>query len=81
LPPERNDADLAHAARLYFIDGMSQKEVADEMQTTRSNVSRMLTAAKERGVVQIRIMIGRDHELERELMDRFGLAEALVASF
>ncbi len=81
MPPERDDADLAQAARLYYIDGLSQKEVADKMHTTRSNVSRMLKAAKDRGVVQIRITAGRDRELESELMDRFGLAEALVASF
>ena len=55
MPPLRDDGDLARAARLYFIEGLSQKEVADKMQTTRSNVSRMLTAARERGVVQIRI--------------------------
>ena len=53
------------------------------MQTTRSNVSRMLTAARERGVVQIRILdsAGRDHDLEEQLMDQFGLSEALVARF
>ena len=49
MPPLRENGDLARAARLYFIEGLSQKEVADKMQTTRSNVSRMLTAARERG--------------------------------
>ena len=83
MPPLRDDGELARAARLYFIEGLSQKEVADKMQTTRSNVSRMLTAARERGVVQIRIMdsAGRDHDLEQQLMDQFGLSEALVARF
>jgi DNA-binding transcriptional regulator LsrR (DeoR family) len=83
MPPLRDDGDLARAARLYFIEGLSQKEVADKMQTTRSNVSRMLTAARERGVVQIRILdpAGRDHDLEQRLLDQFGLSEALVARF
>ena len=83
MPPLRENGDLARAARLYFVDGLSQKEVADKMQTTRSNVSRMLTAARERGVVQIRILdsAGRDHDLEEQLMDQFGLSEALVARF
>jgi len=83
MPPPRENGDLARAARLYFVDGLSQKEVADKMQTTRSNVSRMLTAARERGVVQIRILdsAGRDHDLEEQLMDQFGLPEALVARF
>jgi DNA-binding transcriptional regulator LsrR (DeoR family) len=83
MPPPRDDGDLARAARLYFIDGLSQKEVAQEMQTTRSNVSRMLTAARQRGVVQIRILdpAGRDGDLEQQLMEQFGLSDALVARF
>ncbi len=83
MPPLRDDGELARAARLYFIDGLSQKEVAQEMQTTRSNVSRMLTAARQRGVVQIRILDpgGRDHDLEQQLMEQFGLSDALVARF
>jgi len=83
MPPQRDDGDLARAARLYFIEGLSQKEVAQEMQTTRSNVSRMLTAARLRGVVQIKILdpAGRDGDLEQQLMDQFGLSEALVARF
>ncbi|TKV60163.1 sugar-binding transcriptional regulator [Nakamurella flava] len=83
MPPQRDDSDLARAARLYFIDGLSQKEVAQEMQTTRSNVSRMLTAARARGVVEIRIHdpSGRDDALEHQLVEQFGLSEALVARF
>lgn len=81
MPPERRDADLGRVARLYYIDGMSQKEIAVAMKTTRSNVSRMLTAAKERGVVQIRILDFRDNDLERQLLENFGLSEALVARF
>ena len=83
MPAPREDAELATAARLYFLDELSQKEVAERMQTTRSNVSRMLTAARQRGVVQIRILdpAGRDDELERDLLTHFGLSEALVARF
>ena len=83
MPSPREDADLARAARLYYIDGLSQKEVAQAMMTTRSNVSRMLTSAKQRGVVQIRIVdtAARDVELETRLAAEFGLSEALVARF
>lgn len=77
----RHEDRLARAARLYYIDGLSQQEVADALRTTRSNVSRMLTAAKERGVVQIRIVdtAGRDVKLETQLSDELGLAEVMVA--
>lgn len=83
MPSPREYSDLARAARLYYIDGLSQQEVATAMMTTRSNVSRMLTSAKLRGVVQIRIVdaAARDVELERRLVAEFGVGEALVARF
>ena len=83
MPSPREYADLARAARLYYIDGLSQKEVAQTMMTTRSNVSRMLTSARQRGVVQIRIVdtAARDVDLEARLMAEFGVGEALVARF
>lgn len=83
MPAHRDTADLVKAARLYFQDGMSQQEVAQSIGTSRSNVSRMLAAARERGVVQVRIVdpAGRDGALETELADAFGLVEVRVAAF
>lgn len=83
MPAQRDDANLVKAARLYFQDGRSQQEVATAIGTSRSNVSRMLTAARERGVVQVRIVdpAGRDAELEAQMTAAFGLAEVRVAAF
>ncbi|HVQ96620.1 MAG TPA: sugar-binding transcriptional regulator [Mycobacteriales bacterium] len=83
MPAARDDTDLVKAARLYFQDGLSQHEVAAALGTSRSNVSRMLAAARERGIVQIRICdpAGRDNQLEEQLAERFGLAEVRVATF
>jgi len=82
MPAPRDDADLVKAARLYFQDGLSQHEVARALGTSRSNVSRMLAAARERGIVQVRIFdpAGRDNQLEEQLAERFGLAEVRVAT-
>ena len=82
MPAPRDVADLVKAARLYFQDGLSQHEVAQSLGTSRSNVSRMLAAARERGIVQVRIVdpAGRDNQLEEQLAERFGLAEVRVAS-
>jgi DNA-binding transcriptional regulator LsrR (DeoR family) len=72
---------LVAAARLYYLQGASQAEVAAQLQTSRSNVSRMLTEAQKRGIVEIRINdpAGRVHELEDELAALFGLREVRVA--
>jgi DNA-binding transcriptional regulator LsrR (DeoR family) len=80
MPPLRDPALLAKAARLYFIDDRSQDDVAAVLGTTRSNVSRMLKQARDLGIVEIRILdpTGRDQELEAALRDRFALADARV---
>jgi DNA-binding transcriptional regulator LsrR (DeoR family) len=80
MPPLRDPALLAKAARLYFVDDRSQDDVAAILGTTRSNVSRMLKQARDLGIVEIRIVdpTGRDPELEAALRHRFGLADARV---
>ncbi len=40
---------------MYFLDGRSQDDIARVIGTSRSNVSRMLTAARAQGVVEIRV--------------------------
>jgi DNA-binding transcriptional regulator LsrR (DeoR family) len=80
MPPPRDPELLAKAARLYFLDDRSQDDVATILGTTRSNVSRMVRQARDLGIVEIRIVAPaqRDHELERVLRARYGVAEARV---
>jgi DNA-binding transcriptional regulator LsrR (DeoR family) len=81
VPPPRDQQILVKAARLYYEEGRSQNEIATTLQVSRSSVSRMLTAARERGIVRIQINdpAGRDLELEGELSERFGLRDCRVA--
>ena len=81
MPGPRDPQTLVEAARLYYVDGRSQQEVARELGTSRPNVSRMLAAAVAQGIVEIRINdpAGRDRELEDALKTRFGLRDARVA--
>jgi len=67
-------------ARMYYLDGLDQQEIADIIGTSRSRVSRMLTAARERGIVRISVddYEPRDRELEGALVERFGLHRAVV---
>lgn len=73
---------LADAARLYYLEGLSQDQVARQLCMTRSNVSRVLRAAKDSGIVEIRIRDfgDRNESLEDALVAAFDLRAAAVAN-
>ncbi len=72
--------DVTSVARLYYLDGLGQQEIAAMLGVSRSTVSRLLTDARERGIVRISVepYDPRDAALERRLIDRFGLRHAVV---
>jgi DNA-binding transcriptional regulator LsrR (DeoR family) len=81
VPPPRDQEVLVKAARMYYEENRSQQEIARALDLSRSNVSRVLAAARERGIVEIRIHdpSGRDLELERQLKDTFGFRDCRVS--
>jgi DNA-binding transcriptional regulator LsrR (DeoR family) len=83
MPAPRDRVALIKAARMYFLDGRSQDDIARVLETSRSNVSRMLSAARAPGIVEIRVhdQTMRATELEQALRERFGLAHVRVAAF
>jgi DNA-binding transcriptional regulator LsrR (DeoR family) len=76
----RSVETLAEAAHLYYIEGLSQQQVASALSTTRSNVSRMLQAARDMEIVRFQVVhpLHRQRALEQSLIEHFGLREALV---
>ena len=68
---------------MYFLDGRSQDDIARVLETSRSNVSRMLGTARTIGIVEIRIQdeLGRDADLEQALALQFDLTHVRVAAF
>jgi DNA-binding transcriptional regulator LsrR (DeoR family) len=66
---------------MYYNQECSQQKIATELNLSRPTVSRLLSSAREQGVVKI-IISDLDEirywELERELEKRFGLAEVLI---
>lgn len=76
----RSHEQLAEAARLYYLDGLTQSQVAVAIDTTRSNVSRMLEAARDEGIVRISVEhpLARRRDVEHRLVTAFGLHEAVV---
>lgn len=69
------------AAWLYYVEGLTQEQIARAMNVSRAKVIRLLAAARESGVVHIRIdgKGGEQLALERQLIRDFALAEAVVA--
>jgi DNA-binding transcriptional regulator LsrR (DeoR family) len=66
---------------MYYEQNMSQDQIARSLITSRSNISRILSVAKKRGIVEIKIneSTKRETDIEEMLISRFGLRAALVA--
>lgn len=69
------DAELHRAAELYYVQGMTMEAVADRFGVSRPTVSRMLQAARDRGIVRISLSAPPDagHDLSHRLRDAFGV--------
>ncbi|MBI5769902.1 MAG: transcriptional regulator [Verrucomicrobia bacterium] len=75
-----SDDRLRLVARLYYLDGLGQSEVARFAKVSQAKVSRLLALARERGIVRITVADyePRRRELEDQLRARLGLKEAMV---
>ncbi len=73
---------LARVAKLYYLDNLSQNEIAAMVGISRSAISRMLTDARRVGIVEIRVHqpLQRDEALEHALQERFGLQQAAIVN-
>jgi deoxyribonucleoside regulator len=79
--PVADNADImTSVARLYYLERLGQSEIASIYGVSRSTVSRMLTTARELGIVRISVddYDPRDRELERELLGKFDLRHVVV---
>jgi deoxyribonucleoside regulator len=71
---------LAMVIKLYYVDNKDQKEIARLTGISQAKVSRMLQEAREKGMVEIRVVDynPRNCQLEEALVAKYGLAEAAV---
>ena len=72
---------LLDVARRYYVAGESQADIASAISFSRPTVSRLLTEARQRGIVQLKIShpLERLASLEAQLTEAFGLKSARVA--
>ena len=68
------------AAELYYEENKTQDEIGSLLGLTRWKVGRLLSQARELGIVRIEIIHPRARKLslERELCERFSVADAVV---
>ncbi len=68
------------AAKMYYIDGLSQEEIAQRIHVSRPSVSRLLSACVREGIVQIRIddVSSYGKELGKRIVDVYGIRAAIV---
>ncbi len=75
MPSRFSDAQVRLVARLYYLDRLGQSEVARFVKVSQAKVSRLLAAARDRGIVHISVedYEPRNRALERELCRQWGL--------
>jgi len=77
------DELLAFVAEKYYLEDHRQSDIANMIGLTRSAVSRMLTEAREKGIVEILIHhpFQYDPDLEAKLKSQLGLTHISVVVF
>jgi DNA-binding transcriptional regulator LsrR (DeoR family) len=80
LPVDRDVQTATRAAWLYYIEGQTQEQIAHHLGINRIRINRILAAARDSGIVQVRINtpLASCVALERELCRRFDISEAVV---
>jgi DNA-binding transcriptional regulator LsrR (DeoR family) len=71
---------LYKIAQSYYLDGLTQQEIADRFGLSRPKVSRLLHQGRENGVITVNL-VPPPHgmaELEHVLEQKYGLEEAVV---
>ena len=85
MPGNPDDLRLAlRAATLYYLDGLTQAEIAARLGVSRPTAGRLVQRAKAKGLVRIEVVVpptlqdSLHADEERELEARFGLTEVVV---
>src|SRR5919107_4013474 len=76
---DRRGSEVARAAWLYYLEELTQGEIARRLGVSRSTVVRLLQRAKETGMVRVTLNVPHEvFEIERELERLYGLRQVRV---
>jgi len=73
---------LIKVAELYYKQGYKQQEIANKLKISRSKVSRIISEAKKRNLIEIKINYSQADNitLEKKFEQEFSLKEAVIIS-
>ena len=71
---------LAKIARLYYLEGLTQQDIANKLNISRTKVSRYLTRAREDKIVEININHPAEDfsDMEYHIEKKYGLSECII---
>ena len=70
-----------HVARFYYVDGLTQQQIANRLGISRPKVSRLLSYARNNGIVEIKLnppSVRKTNVLSESLREELGLMEVVV---
>lgn len=77
---DRRTRAALRAAQMYYMQDLTMDAIARDLAVSRSSVSRLLTFARETGLVEITVSSPLDHgaALERRILEGFGVTAHVV---
>jgi deoxyribonucleoside regulator len=72
--------DALRAAQLYYLQDITMEAIAYELHTSRSSISRLLSFARETGLVEIQVKspVERVSTSQQRIRDRYGVTAHIV---
>lgn len=79
---EKNKKTIYKILRMYYIDNLSQNEIAKRLSISRMKVARFIWSAKEQNLIEIKFNfpIYENEKIETELENKFNLKECRIIS-
>lgn len=80
MEEQEKGMDALKVARMYYYQNMTSEAIAHELNVSRSTISRLLSYAREQGLVNIQIVDPNEHPqlLEAKIVEQFKIKRAHV---